>query len=67
MDQLPKAAIERLIRQAGAERVSDSAAVELGNILEDAAMSISAEAIVLAKHAGRKTVTAEDVKLASRS
>lgn len=67
MDQLPKAAIERLIRQAGAERVSDSAAVELGNILEEMAKNISSEAIVFAKHAGRKTVTAEDVKLASRS
>jgi len=67
MDQLPKAAIERLIRQAGAERVSDSAAVELGNILEEVARNISSEAIVFAKHAGRKTVTADDVKLASRS
>ena len=31
---LPKAPVEKLIREAGARRVSDSAAVELAEVLE---------------------------------
>ncbi|MEM3400005.1 MAG: NFYB/HAP3 family transcription factor subunit [Candidatus Micrarchaeia archaeon] len=66
MPELPTATVERLIRQAGAERVSESAAVELAQILEAKAKEIAAKAIVLSKHAGRKTVTAEDIRLASK-
>ena len=61
---LPKAPIEKLIREAGADRVSQGAAVELAEVLEKAGLDISARAIKFAKHAGRKTVTAADIKLA---
>ncbi|VVC04047.1 Archaeal histone A [Candidatus Burarchaeum australiense] len=64
MPELPQSAVERLIRKAGAERVSEEASHSLTRILEDMAAGISVKAIRLAKHAGRKTVTADDIKLA---
>lgn len=67
MSELPIAALDRLIRKAGAERVSEEAALELGKILSEVAIDISKQAIELAKHAKRKTVTAEDVRLATKT
>jgi histone H3/H4 len=66
MTDIPIATVERLIRKAGAERVSAEAANALADVLEGEALKISQKAIDLAKHAGRKTVTADDVKLAMR-
>jgi len=67
MSDLPIAAIDRLIRKAGAERVSEDAAVALSKILEDVAIDISKQAIELARHAKRKTVTGEDIQLATKT
>ena len=61
---IPLAPVERLIRSAGSQRVSETAAVALIEILEEYGLEISREAIKLAEHAGRKTVKAEDIKLA---
>lgn len=61
---LPIAPLERIIKKSGAERVSESAASELALILQEKAAIISSKAIKLAKHAGRVTVTAEDIKMA---
>lgn len=58
--------VDRIMRKAGAERVSEAAARELARILEDKAIEISKLAIKYAQHAGRKTVKAEDIKLALR-
>ncbi len=55
-----------LIRKAGAERVSDEASRALAALLMDIGLRVSAEAIKLARHAGRKTVKAEDIELAKR-
>ena len=57
----------RILKKAGAERVSDDSVDELRRIIEEIAMEISKGAVDMAKHAGRKTVKSEDVKLASRT
>ena len=61
---LPLAAMEKLLKQGGADRVSDKAKVALKNALEEIAHEIATKSIKLAAHAGRKTVKSEDIKLA---
>jgi histone H3/H4 len=63
---LPLASVDKLIRKAGAHRVSEGAARELGAHLQDTAIEVAREAITLASHAGRKTVKAEDIRLAQK-
>lgn len=64
MTELPIAAVDRIIRKAAGIRVSESAAKELAAHLDDVGMKVAQEAALYAKHAGRKTVTDEDVRLA---
>ncbi|MBN2150576.1 MAG: histone family protein [Candidatus Lokiarchaeota archaeon] len=61
---IPIAPLDRLIRKANAERVSESAAKELGIILEDLGKEIANRANDLAKHANRTTVKDSDIRLA---
>jgi histone H3/H4 len=64
MTIIPVAPVGRVIREAGAERISESASEELARILEEYGMKISNQAIALARHAGRKTVKEDDIKMA---
>jgi len=62
--ELAVAAMHRICKKAGAERVSESAAEEMGKILEEIGIKIGKEAIDFAMHAGRKTLKAEDIRIA---
>jgi len=63
---LPNAPIERIIRKAGAERVSETAIEELKHAIEEAGEEIAQEAADLAEHANRNTVNRKDIEMATR-
>jgi histone H3/H4 len=62
MPILPVAPVSRLIREAGAKRVSEGARDALAEILESYGLEVAREAVGWASHAKRKTVKAEDIK-----
>jgi histone H3/H4 len=63
---IPLAPIDRLIRKAKVERVSEKAATAMGEILEGLGLEIAGMARDLAEHAHRKTVNGTDIQLAYR-
>jgi histone H3/H4 len=60
---LPLAPIERLARRAGAERLSADAIEELAKAMDEVGLELAREAAQAAKHAGRKTILREDIRL----
>ncbi len=63
---LPVAAMEKLLKKAGAPRVSEEAKEALREVLEDKAAEIGMQALKFANHSGRKTIKRADIKLASK-
>lgn len=63
---LSRARLERIIKEAGATRVSVKATEALAEFLEDKLTQLIREANGFARHAGRKTLFASDVKLARK-
>jgi histone H3/H4 len=64
MPEIPVAPMVRILKKANIDRVSDDAARELRDVLEDYAVEVAERAAKLARHAGRVTVKADDIKLA---
>ena len=67
MSEIPKAPIARIIKDTGAERVSEDAKAELAEYLEEVARDVAIEANNVAKIAKRKTIKTEDIKLAIKN
>jgi DNA-binding protein len=65
MNEIPVAPVIRIIRKAGADRVSNDAGEALAELMEHYASTIAKEALKLASHAGRKTVTTHDIRMAA--
>lgn len=61
---LPLAAMEKVLKHAGSPRVSEKAKAALKSILEEISEEVAKKAVQYAHHAGRRTVKAEDIKLA---
>ena len=64
--ELGLSAMYRILKKSGAQRVSDESADELRRVIEEIAEAIAKNAVDMSSHAGRKTVKAEDIKLASK-
>jgi len=64
MTELPVAPVGRIIKNAGALRISKDAKIALRKILENQGLEIASDAVILAKHSGRKTVMKKDVNSA---
>ena len=63
---LSVATMHRIIKKAGAERVSESACKELAGVLEEIGLKIGKDALEFSMHAGRKTVKGRDVEIAAK-
>jgi histone H3/H4 len=66
MPKLSLAAMSKLMKSSGAQRVSDSAKKKLREILENKAKNVTNKAIKFAKYKGRLTVKGEDIEKALR-
>lgn len=62
----PLSPLEKIARNAGAKRVSVSAAKALRDAVLDVADRIATDAVAASRHAGRVTVKAEDIRIACR-
>jgi histone H3/H4 len=65
-EDLSVAAMHRIIKKAGAKRVSRSGAKELARVLEETGLKIGKDASEFSMHAGRKTVKRKDIKIAAK-
>ena len=60
---IPKFTVYRIMKKAGAKKVSYKAAEYLAKYLEDLAAEITKSAIKVAEQSGRITVKEEDIRL----
>lgn len=67
MAKLPLTPLGRIIKNGGAERVSEDAKIALSEFLEDISVEIAELALKNAEEEGRKTLKAEDIDVAYRN
>ena len=60
---LPIAAIQRIIRKAGVDRISKEALKELEKTAVDFGTELALEAATVARHAHRRTIKKNDIRL----
>ncbi len=63
--KLPLATLERIMRNAGAKKLTEDAVKRLNMEVEELACEISDEAIDICKKDGRKKLSLEDIRKAS--
>jgi histone H3/H4 len=66
MAKLPLATVERILREAGANRVSKEAARAFADYIEKLTSALAMEAGEFADHFGRRTITEKDAELARK-
>ena len=64
--EFPLLPLDRIVRKAGAERVSYATLKTLRDILLEISDKLAVDAIAAARHAGRVTIKKEDIKIALR-
>ena len=60
------AAMHRICKKSGAERVSEAGAKELAKALQEIGIKIAKDALDFSMHAGRKTIKVEDIEIAAK-
>ena len=63
---IPKAPLARILFNAGAKRVSEDSLDAFSLHLTDVAVKISAKAVEMCRHGGRKTINGDDIRLAAQ-
>ncbi|MCL2288011.1 MAG: NFYB/HAP3 family transcription factor subunit [Candidatus Bathyarchaeota archaeon] len=64
--EIATAAMHRICKKSGAERVSEAAAKELAKALQEIGIKIAKDALDFSMHAGRKTIKVEDIEIAAK-
>ena len=62
MSEIPVAPVVRILKDAGAERIRKKKKKAFADAVEAAAEELAKKVIKAAEHAGRKTVTVDDIK-----
>ena len=62
-DMFAKAQVKRVIKRAGAERVSEGAVLALSRVMEDEGLGLTSKAIAIARYTGRQTLQKGDFEI----
>jgi histone H3/H4 len=65
MTELSHSAIERIMKKAGAGRISADATETLAVLMEEYGVILAREAKKMSDHAGRKTLRGSDIQMAA--